>query len=493
MARLYPGQPVADAGTWALALPDGTRVPFDGPPGRSLDERLAHPTIADVFKPPYWPGPIAPVTDPDQDPGRVRIEALFRAAYGHSAAEVEAALVQVSMAGKKFRVHRRAREAFERVAARVNALVAADPSLGRFFAHPGGTFNWRPIAGTERQSAHSYGVALDLDPGLGDYWRNGSSPRWHNVLPQSLVDAFEAEGFAWGGRWFHYDTMHFEWRPELFACRSEVVAPEKPRSVAPVYPWTGEAGVPSVAESLQERFAPPAGFQRLPVEPGSFGAFLRSLPLAPRDTPAVTFRGDRLYGDGFSPNVAAVAAIDIGTADLQQCADSIIRLDAEWRWAKGQRNQTYRTASGQTLSFANWLEGDRVRAVGPRLEERRDAPPQRATRRAFRSWLDLVFGWANTASLSKEGQRVSLSELQPGDFMVMPGVPFGHAVLVLDEARAPDGRQALLLGQGYMPAQSFQVLRPGPLSAWFIVAADAKAIETPFWQPFPVETLRRFR
>ena len=40
--------------------------------------------------------------------------------------------------------------------------------------------------------------------------------RWRNRFPQAIVDAFEAEGFIWGGRWYHYDTMHFEYRPELF-------------------------------------------------------------------------------------------------------------------------------------------------------------------------------------------------------------------------------------------------------------------------------------
>jgi hypothetical protein len=432
------------------------------------------------------------VTDPERDPGRSRVESLFQSTYGRSAAEVEAALVPVSMAGKRFRVHRAARESFQRVARRVDALVAADPSLDRFFAHPGGTFVWRPIAGTDRLSAHSYGVALDLDPALGDYWRDSAHPGWHNRVPQALVDAFEAEGFAWGGRWFHYDTMHFEWRPELSACRPAAGPALDPSPPAAVYPWIGEPGVPPVAEPLEARFAPPAGFARVPVEPKSFGAFLRGLPLAPRDTPAVAFNGDPLYGNGFSPNVAAVAAIDVGTTDLQQCADSIVRLDAEWRWSRGERDQVYRTASSQRLSFPRWLSGDRVRAVGSRLVETRSALPQPATHRAFRKGLDMVFGWANTASLSKEGVQVSLPDLRPGDFMVMPGVPFGHAVLVLDEARAADGRSALLLGQGYMPAQSFQVLRSGPASPWFIVTPDARAIETPFWQPFPVDSLRRF-
>jgi len=50
------------------------------------------------------------------------------------------------------------------------------------------------------------------------YWRWQRPPaplRWRNQIPQAIVDAFEAEGFVWGGRWFHYDTMHFEYRPEL--------------------------------------------------------------------------------------------------------------------------------------------------------------------------------------------------------------------------------------------------------------------------------------
>ena len=67
---------------------------------------------------------------------------------------------------------------------------------------------------TDRPSAHSYGIAIDLNDALSDYWRwekNG----WKNRIPQPIVDAFEAEGFIWGGRWFHFDTMHFEYRPEL--------------------------------------------------------------------------------------------------------------------------------------------------------------------------------------------------------------------------------------------------------------------------------------
>lgn len=75
--------------------------------------------------------------------------------------------------------------------------------------------------------------------------------------------------------------------------------------------------------------------------------------------------------------------------------------------------------------------------------------------------------------------------------MVQPGAP-GHAVLVLDVARAAGGRRALLLGQGYMPAQSFHVLRAGREGAWFVVEPGAPGLDTPFWPLFPWKTLHRF-
>lgn len=98
--------------------------------------------------------------------------------------------------------------------------VAADPSLAPFLDDDMYGWNWRYIKNTNRLSAHSFGVAIDVAASLVEYWEwdndaNGSYA-WHNSMPQAIVDAFEAEWFIWGGRWNHYDTMHFEFRPELF-------------------------------------------------------------------------------------------------------------------------------------------------------------------------------------------------------------------------------------------------------------------------------------
>jgi hypothetical protein len=245
--------------------------------------------------------------------------------------------------------------------------------------------------------------------------------------------------------------------------------------------------VPPPAGALEDRFAPPPGFERVEVAPGSFGAWLRRLPLAPPDTSVVSYRGDVILPAGHE-NLAAVVDLDVGAGDLQQCADSILRLHAEWLWSRGRRDMSYRAASGAPIPYARWARGDRVVAQGMAFAWKRSGRPDES-HAGFRRYLDAVFMYANTGSLSRDARPVAASDLAPGDFVVQPGAP-GHAVLVLDLARAPDGRRALLLGQGYMPAQSFHVLR-SHRGVWFVVEPTDEALATPFWPPFPWRTLRR--
>jgi D-alanyl-D-alanine carboxypeptidase len=206
LARYYGD--VAKVDGDALVLSDGTRLPYHDGLTKSAEERLEHPDVADAFGQRYQAGPIAKVTVADWDPGRVRLDPLLRAAYP------KRGIVRVDFLGKKASVHQRAAPAFARVAERLAKAQAADPRLRPFLTALGGTLNERNIAGTDRPSAHSWGIAIDINPALSNYWRwekNG----WRNQIPQAIVDAFEAEGFIWGGRWIHFDTMHFEYRPEL--------------------------------------------------------------------------------------------------------------------------------------------------------------------------------------------------------------------------------------------------------------------------------------
>jgi hypothetical protein len=490
MARYVAAIPAQGPDGWGLQLANGSRVPLGDGRVRSLQERADTPTLRELFAPPYVAGPIAP---PRGDPGRTRSEALMEATYGGSERAVSKALVPWRFHGHSLPVQPQALPAFEAVGARLEKLIAADPSLEPLFAKLGGTFNWRPIAGTHRRSSHAFGIALDLNPQLGDYWRDASPRRLgqpHNHVPESVVAAFEAEGFIWGGRWSHYDTMHFEYRPELLACASNLPSAEPSWE----RPWLAEAQgqMPKVEGDLLARFPTPPGFQRVALEPDSFGSFLRTLPMAPPGTPVVSYRGEPLYQDATGYFVAGVAALDTGLGDRQQCADSVIRLHAEWLWALGVRAQRYQTNSGTTLAFADYLDGVRVRPHGNQLISERSASRAPPTRAAFRAYLNEVFDWANTSSIRREGAPVTFADVAPGDYFVMEGKPWGHAVLVLDVARAADGRAALLLGEGAIPAESFHVIqqdsRTGP---WFVLSPGQATLETPVWDPFPESALHR--
>nr|CCA65712.1 hypothetical protein [Stigmatella aurantiaca Sg a15] len=215
-------RPIQKDGAWHVEL-GGATYPWNDGKTKPFAEALESPDLEDTLSIPYTPGPITPVTRENEDPGRIRFEPLFHAAYGASEAQVD--VVSIVFLGQTLKVHRKAAPAFERVATRLEATVKQEPSLKPYLKNLGGTFVWRKIAHTNRQSAHSYGVSIDVNVKHAHYWewaRPKAPVRWRNQIPQAIVDAFEAEGFIWGGRWYHYDTMHFEYRPELLdpACAS---------------------------------------------------------------------------------------------------------------------------------------------------------------------------------------------------------------------------------------------------------------------------------
>ena len=280
--------------------------------------------------------------------------------------------------------------------------------------------------------------------------------------------------------------------PRTAVAASRPRTTSRSRDITAGYPWFDPAidGVPAADSTLEERFPTDPGFSRVKLEIQSFGAFLRALPLAAPNTPVLSYRGDVVRSDNH-PNIAAVVAIDIGNRDLQQCADAILRLHAEWRYARGHRDHVYRAANGTKLSFARYAAGERLRVDGNNLSFVAVAKPTKPTHALLRTWLDDVFSWTNTGALSRDAQRVDMADLRPGDFFVVPGVPYGHTVLVLDMAKDATGRIAVLLGQSFVPAQNVHVLRPNTTSVWFVINKSEQALTTPFWKPFPFASLRR--
>jgi hypothetical protein len=223
-------------------------------------------------------------------------------------------------------------------------------------------------------------------------------------------------------------------------------------------------------ELLVERIDAPDGFRRIAVEPGSFGDWLRHLPLKPAGSKVLLHTGEPKARQDVH---VAVFDVDVGRRDRQQCADAVMRLRAEYLWAAGRaREICFKAVSGKKL---RWRGG---------------------SSRKFRNYLGGVFAIANSASLLKELETVEdRARVEPGDVFIVPaeGGVFGHAVTVMDVAVDEAGQRVYLLSQSYMPAQEIHLLknpRDDGLSPWYLVRPEA-TLYTPEWT-FAPDTLRRF-
>ncbi len=224
LVKSYPDVLARIDGNW-LVWKDASRMPVDDSRGpKTAAQRLENPDIKDMLHDLYPAGAAGLPTAPDADPGRARPDAFFAKMYGDCRkSEVQSSLVDVVWLPKKWgrplKVTARNGVA-EKLAAISRELDALSKAFDRYLFPPAGTYNCRPIAGTSRTSAHGHGIAIDLATGQADYWRwskpgkNGKAD-YRNRFPIEIVTIFERHGFIWGGKWAHFDTMHFEYRPEL--------------------------------------------------------------------------------------------------------------------------------------------------------------------------------------------------------------------------------------------------------------------------------------
>ncbi|PJI42803.1 MAG: hypothetical protein CTR54_09985 [Rhizobium sp.] len=190
--------------------------------GKAKDHftKLEKGDVEDSLSQDYPVGPCETKPAVNFDPGRIRSDPLMMRLYGASAREVERSLVKVAWFGESLRVTKRqgAAAALEKV----RDELKSKPELKKYLTPSAGTFNWRKVANASNMSVHSFGAAIDINTKFADYWiwsggKPGKVPNYANKFPMAIIDVFERHGFIWGGRWYHYDTMHFEYRPELIA------------------------------------------------------------------------------------------------------------------------------------------------------------------------------------------------------------------------------------------------------------------------------------
>lgn len=246
-------------------------------------------------------------------------------------------------------------------------------------------------------------------------------------------------------------------------------------------------------QTLENRIAPPAGYEREYCSSGSFAAYFRKLPLLPEGSKVLLYNGKEKRNQA-----AAFAVIDmeIGKSDLQQCADAVIRLRAEYLWSQKRYGEIkFNFTSGFQADYKKWAEGNRIKVSGNKVTWYA-AGSTDYSYKTFRNYLNLVFTYAGTASLSKELISVPYTSLISGDVFIKGGFP-GHAVIVVDVAvNSKTGEKVFLLAQSYMPAQQIHILMNPDnrhLSPWYKVStSDEGKLATPEWI-FDEMDLKRFK
>ena len=201
---------------------DGTVMPVGREePEKTFQQRLTNASILDQFYFQYPAGKDISAPPLNFDPGRFRNEAFFRKLYGDCrSGEVAKHLKSVPWFPNGHSVKVTERNGVAEALSQVAAEIAKLPNSIKKAAYPvAGTLSCRPVADTGKMSMHSYAAAIDLNLAYSDYWlwrgKGGKAIKYRNRMPREIVDIFERHGFIWGGRWYHFDTMHFEYRPEL--------------------------------------------------------------------------------------------------------------------------------------------------------------------------------------------------------------------------------------------------------------------------------------
>jgi hypothetical protein len=209
-----------------LIWKDGTRMPIsDGRSGKSFDQLLNNPDIRDQFAIPYPLGADIKVPAVDEDPGRIRNERFFLKMYGDCRKdEVRKRLRPVAWMPQRrggIVSATSVNGVDKRLAEVVKELERLPADLNQFLVPSAGTYNCRTIANTSRLSVHAFGAAIDINAKFADYWEwsKGKDGKvvWKNRVPGAIGEIFERHGFIWGAKWYHFDSMHFEYRPELIA------------------------------------------------------------------------------------------------------------------------------------------------------------------------------------------------------------------------------------------------------------------------------------
>lgn len=251
-----------------------------------------------------------------------------------------------------------------------------------------------------------------------------------------------------------------------------------------------EITIDTLALTIQDRFSPPTGYDRSEYPATSFQKYLSTFPLKSFDSKVYLYNGQLKSNDKV---YASVLDIDIGTKDLQQCADAVMRLRAEYLYYQKKYSEIhFNFTNGFRVDYTKWAQGNRLNISGNTVSWYK-SKQEDYSYPIFKSYLEMIFSYAGTASLNLELKSAKIEDIQVGDVFIKGGSP-GHAVIVMDVAtNKVTGKKVFMIAQSYMPAQSIHILvneNDNKKSPWYD-ADQFDKIYSPEWT-FEKSELKRF-
>ena len=189
--------------------------------------------------------------------------------------------------------------------------------------------------------------------------------------------------------------------------------------------------------TVKTRFAVPDGYKRIESSPDSWESHLQNLSLKPHGSKVKLYNGQLKYN---TSAYMAVVDLPIGKKDLQQCADAVMRLRAEYLFSQKKFGEIeFLFVNGKRANYLTYLSGKTPNTTN------------------LWSYLEYVFSYASTLSLNKQLKQKNVDDLEIGDVFIKGGSP-GHAVIVVDKCVNSEGHVKFMVAQSYMPAQEIQIL-----------------------------------
>lgn len=243
--------------------------------------------------------------------------------------------------------------------------------------------------------------------------------------------------------------------PNEFKNETQSPMDEQSTAASDIEKTEKDALIDSAGQTIETRILPPSGYVRPKAETGSLLEYLRTLPVKEDGSPVLLYDGSEKWNQNAH---AAVLKLPIENADLQQCADSIMRMYAEYFLDTGQEDRiSFHFTNGFEAPYTQWRDGYRIKVDGNQVSWVQSAGYDDSYE-TFVKYMRIIFTYAGTLSMDAEAEPIAAEELQAGDVFLKGGSP-GHVVMVVDLCENEQGQKAFLLAQGYMPAQEFHILK----------------------------------